>query len=74
MTRFAELIGRRVVETFPTELLDTLETTEGRNAFEKVWPSIVDAYLQSLCALGPDVVQPLSQTARQAPVIHPAKG
>jgi hypothetical protein len=45
MTRFAELIARRVVETFPPELRDTLETTEGRKAFEAAWPSIVDAYL-----------------------------
>jgi hypothetical protein len=51
--RFAELIARRVVETFPLELLEALETTGGRKAFEEAWPSIVDAYLQSLCAPRP---------------------
>jgi hypothetical protein len=46
MTRFAEL------------LLDTLETTEGRKAFEAAWPSIVDAYFQSLCAPRPKAPRP----------------
>jgi hypothetical protein len=58
MTRFAELIARRVVETFPPELLDTLETTEGRKAFEAARPSIVDAYFQSLCAPRPKAPRP----------------
>jgi hypothetical protein len=53
LTQFAALIARRVVETFPPELLDTLETAEGRKAFEEAWPSIVDAYFQSLCAPRP---------------------
>jgi hypothetical protein len=44
LTQFAALLAKRVVETFPPELLDTLETAEGRKAFEEAWPSIVDAY------------------------------
>lgn len=53
LTQFAELIARRVVETFPPDLLDTLETPQGRKAFEAAWPSVVDAYFQSLCAPRP---------------------
>jgi hypothetical protein len=46
--RFAELIARKLAETLPSHLVESLETAEGRKAFEEAWPSIVRAYFEGL--------------------------
>jgi hypothetical protein len=48
MNRLAELIAKTFVETSPPELLATLETAEGKEAFKTAWPEIVDAYFHAL--------------------------
>lgn len=48
MNRLAGLIAKAFVETSPPELLATLETREGREAFKNAWPEIVDAYFHAL--------------------------
>lgn len=48
MQQLLEHIAKSVVETFPPDLLGTLDTPEGRKAFETAWPGIVEAYFRGL--------------------------
>lgn len=45
MSELVGLIVEAVLDVMPPELLETLDTPEGMEAFIAAWPEMVDAYL-----------------------------
>lgn len=49
MSELVGLIVEAVLDVMPPELLETLDTPEGMEAFTAAWPDMVDAYLGGIC-------------------------
>jgi hypothetical protein len=49
LDEFARLIADWAFEQMPRELLEGLDSREGKKVLEELWPDIVNAYFKMLC-------------------------
>ena len=49
MSKLVGLIVEAVLDVMPPDLLKTLDTPQGMEAFIAAWPDMVDAYLKAIC-------------------------
>jgi hypothetical protein len=53
MSGLIGLIAEAAAKSIPPELVASLDTPEGKQAFRELWPEIVAAYFRGLCNPNP---------------------
>jgi hypothetical protein len=53
LDEFAKLIAKWAAKAMPTELLQALDTAEGKSMLHELWPDIVDAFFKAHSSLAP---------------------
>jgi hypothetical protein len=53
LAEFAKLLAESAAKMMPTEILDALDTDEGHQVIDELWPDVVHAYFKARCNPAP---------------------